>query len=130
MDLLIVKLPHCHALRVGSGSGAEWKSSADLVAVFPRAGWCAGEVLSALSHNANLTIQAPLSCVLARVAQLISTHGHGGETSELVEPPTEYDHLLMLPTRTRGLAAACSAPCGPECTEADRGGPRPTYTSA
>jgi hypothetical protein len=95
-----VKLPPPHTLRVGSGSGREWQSRADLVAVFPGAGWCAADVVSALSHNANLTIQAPLSCVLATVAQLISTHG-ASEASELDEPGTEYDTICSCCRRER-----------------------------
>jgi hypothetical protein len=61
MDLLIVWLPHCHALKVGSGSGREWRGRADLVAVFPGAGWCQTEVQNAFSRNEWSPIQAHLS---------------------------------------------------------------------
>jgi hypothetical protein len=100
MDLIIVRLPHCHALKVGSGSGREWRGRADLVAVFPGAGWCQTEVQNALSRNEWSPIQAPLSCVLAMVAQLISTHCTI-DVSELDESGTEDDTVCSCCRRAR-----------------------------
>jgi hypothetical protein len=88
MDLIIVKVPRGFTLCVGSG--VRWSSCNAVVAIFPRAGWHADEVLSALVHDDNLTIQAPLSCVLATVAQMLCPHCHGGEASELDEPPPAF----------------------------------------
>jgi hypothetical protein len=81
MDLLVVKLPRGLTLRVGSG--AEWWSCEDVVAVFPRAGHLADNVLNAFAHDDNLTIRAPLAAVLAAVAQGLAANDYGGEESEL-----------------------------------------------
>jgi hypothetical protein len=90
IDLLIMWLPHCRAWRVGSGSGWEWRGRANLVAVFPKLGWCQTDVQNALSRNEWSSIQAPLSCVLAVVAQFISTH-RAIEASYLDDSGTEED---------------------------------------
>jgi hypothetical protein len=90
MDLLIMWLPHCRAWKVCSGSGREWRGCANLVVVFPGAGWCQTDVQNALSRNEWSPIQAPLSCVLAVVAQWISTRCTI-DASEFVESGTEDD---------------------------------------
>jgi hypothetical protein len=88
-DLLVLKLPYSNALRVCEGFGWAWPRT-DLVAFFPGAGWCAADVMNALTQDSWQPIRAPLSRVLATVAQLLSTHG-ASEASELDESGTDPD---------------------------------------
>jgi hypothetical protein len=99
MDLLIMKLPRGLTQRVSSG--VEWWSCEDVLAVFPRAGAYADGILDAFAHDDNLTIRAPLACLMAAVAHQISTYTYESDESELDEPTTEYDTTCSACQRAR-----------------------------
>jgi hypothetical protein len=89
MDLLIVKLPRGYTLCAGSDE--KWSSCNAVVAVFRRAGWQTSDVLSALAHDDDLTIHAPLAVILAAVALRLSAwdfdyEDRGAEPTEQDEP--------------------------------------------
>jgi hypothetical protein len=110
MDLFIVKLPRGFTLGVGRVS--EWQVRADVVAVFPCAGELANDVLNAFAHDADRTIHAPLTAVLAAVAQGLAAYDYdyGGGETEPDEPTTEPDE----PTTEYGtLCSGCRREVSP-----------------
>jgi hypothetical protein len=67
MDLFVVRSIHGYRLRLGSVAGVPPQPWDTVVAVFPRCGHLADDVVNALAHDDHLVIQAPISCVLAAV---------------------------------------------------------------
>jgi len=113
MDLLIVKFPH--GLKLQLTRGAEWWSCGDVLAVFPRAGHLADDVLNAFAHDDRLVIRAPLAAVLAAVAHARAVAGDDDDDDDDDESgsTTEYGTLCSGCRRERETSPPPPQPVDP-----------------